>query len=173
MHIPNPTEYLDDLGIDYELIPHITSFTAQQTARQTQIKGSRLSKVVILGSQLHLMMVVIPADCSLQLESLAKHLKLDDLQLVSEEKFKDRFPRCEIGAMPPFGNIYGMNVFVAQELLSSPYIIFNGGTHNLLIRMDTEDFQRITGAEPIKAGYRRETIQHPIISRRKDDRARV
>lgn len=169
MKVPSPTEYLDDLGVDYQLIPHFTSFTAQETAQKTHIKGNQLAKVVVVGDDHNLSMIVVPANCILLQNQLGRILRSSDLHIVPEMQFKNRFPECEIGAMPPFGNLYGMSVFVAKELLEEATITFNGGTHNLLIRMDVDDFLSLTGARKITKGYKIAGLVHPIISKRKDD----
>ncbi len=169
MHVPSPTKYLDAENIDYTLVPHITSFTAQETAQKTHIKGNELSKVVVISDHKKLMMVVIPASCILLQRSIAKLLNSSSLSIVPEHQFKDSFPGCEIGAMPPFGNLYGMDVLVAKELSEQKYITFNGGAHNLLIRMRTSDFLNMTDAQIIKEGYKVAGLSHPIISHRKDD----
>ncbi|MCW8876968.1 MAG: hypothetical protein OQK04_09875 [Kangiellaceae bacterium] len=169
MRIPNPIEYLDSQSINYELIPHFTTFTAQETAQKTHIKGNSLSKVVVVGGANTIAMVVIPASCIILQKPLGRVLRANDLSILPEYQFKDRFPECEIGAMPPFGNLYGMDVFVAKELLDKGHITFNGGSHNLLIRMDTVDFKRITGAKKISKGYKVAGLAQPIISKRKDD----
>jgi len=169
MKVPSPTEYLDDLGVDYQLIPHFTSFTAQETAQKTHIKGNRLSKVVIVGDDTRLSMIVIPANCIIQQKQLGRVLRSHDLHLVPEQQFQNQFPRCETGAMPPFGNLYGMSVFVAMELLQANSITFNGGTHNILINMDVDDFLSLTGARKITKGYKVAGTIHPVISKKKDD----
>lgn len=169
MYVPSPIEYLDAQDIDYILVPHMTSFTAQDTAHKVHIKGNLLSKVVIVSNQNKLLMVVIPANCILQQRSIARLLRSPTVKIVPEYRFKDRFPGCEIGAMPPFGNIYGMDVLIAKELVNQKHMAFNGGTHNQLLKMKTSDFMRITGARSISVGFKVAALAHPIISRRKDD----
>ncbi|WP_168204194.1 aminoacyl-tRNA deacylase [Aliikangiella coralliicola] len=169
MHVPSPTEYLDSQSINYELVPHATSFTAQETAQKTHIKGNTLSKVVVVGDQNKLALVVIPANCILLQRSLARVLRSPGLNIVPEYQFRDRFPECEIGAMPPFGNLYGMDVFIAKELVQRDTVTFNGGTHNVLIKMETTDFIKVTNARVITVGYKVAGLAQPIISRRKDD----
>jgi len=169
MHVPNPVEYLESTGIDFALVPHTPTFTAQHTAQATHIKGNDLSKVIVVGDKHRLMMVVIPANCILLQRSMARLLKNPDLKIVPEYEFRDRFPECEVGAMPPFGNIYGMDVLVAKDLAEKDTITFNGGTHSQLIKMNTTDFLRMTGARTISVGYKVAGLSQPIISRRKDD----
>ena len=169
MHVPNPIEYLNSLGVDFTLVNHAPTFTAQHTAQAAHIKGNDLSKVIVVGDKHKYMMVVIPANCILLQRSVARLLKTPNLRIVPEYEFRDRFPECEVGAMPPFGNIYGMDVLVAKELSQKDTITFNGGSHSQLIRMKTNDFLNITGARAISVGYKVAGLSQPIISRRKDD----
>lgn len=169
MQTPTPTEYLDSLAIDYEVLEHSVSFTAQETAQKTHIRGNTLSKVVVIGSENKISMVVVPANCIILQRQLGKMLQAPDLHLVPEYQFKDHFPECEIGAQPPFGELYNMDVFVARELLAQESITFNGGTHRILIRMKTNDFMRISKARKISFGYKVAGLSQPIISHRKDD----
>lgn len=148
-----PTEYLDSLLIDYTLISHRESFTAQETAHSAHIKGNTLSKVIVVSSANKMSMIVIPANYLLHQIELSQALALKDLTIVPERDFAERFAECETGAMPPFGRLYGMEVFVARELAQNQTITFNGGTHNLLIKMRTIDFIEIANARIISLGY--------------------
>lgn len=150
----SPLEYLDSLLIDYTLIPHETCFTAQKTAELTHIKGRDLSKVIVVGSGHYMAMVVVPANHILLQNDLSRLLRTSDLSIVPEQQFAERFPDCELGAMPPFGKLYDMDVFLAKELARNHTITFNGGTHNLLIKMETRDFIDISEARVISVGYR-------------------
>lgn len=154
MYQLSPFEYLDSLLIDYTLIPHSTSFTAQETAQSAHIKGQDLSKVIVVGADQQMSMVVVPANHFLNQAELSRLLRTPDLAIVPEYQFADKFPECEIGAMPPFGKLYGMDVYLAKELAQKQTITFNGGTHNLLIKMRTSDFIEISGARIISMGYK-------------------
>ncbi|WP_196140316.1 aminoacyl-tRNA deacylase [Aliikangiella sp. G2MR2-5] len=154
MYTLSPLEYLDSLLIDYNLIPHKSAFTAQETAEKAHIKGEQLSKVIIVGSGQKMSMVVVPANYLLLQTDLARLLKSPDLTIVPEHLFADRFPECEIGAMPPFGKLYNMNVFLAKELANKEFITFNAGSHSLLVKMHTRDFIDISEARVISVGYR-------------------
>ena len=154
MNTLTPLEYLDSLQVDYSLVAHTTSFTAQETAKSAHIKEKNLAKVIIVGSGQLMSMVVVPADCIVLQSDLTRLLKTPDLTIVPEYKFSNRFPECEVGAMPPFGKLYGMDVFLAKSLAQNEYIIFNGGNHHLLIKMRMADFLDITEARIISFGYR-------------------
>ena len=165
----NPIEYLDSQDIDYTLVPHTTSFTAQETAATTHIKGNQLSKVVIVSSDDKLMMIVIPANCIIMQQSIARLLRSPNVSIVPEYRFRDHFPECETGAMPAFGNLYGMDVLIAKELVKQEFITFSGGTHNILIKMKADDFMRLSGARSISVGYKIAALAAPITTRLKQD----
>jgi len=165
----NPIEYLDIQAVEYTLLPHVTTFTAQHTAAKTHIKGNQLSKVVIVSSDNALMMVVIPANCILVQPSIAALVSSANVAVVPEYQFRDHFPECETGAMPAFGHLYGMDVLIAKELVKQPNITFSGGTHTILIKMKTADYMRLSGARMINTGYKVAAVAQPMISQLKDD----
>jgi len=154
MYTLSPIEYLDSLLIDYSLIPHTTSFTAQETAQSAHIKGQNLCKVIVVGAGQTMSMVVVPANYYLRQSEISRLLRTPELSIVPEHQFAERFPECEIGAMPPFGKLYDMDVYLAKELANNSTITFNGGTHNLLIKMRTLDFIELSGARVISTGYK-------------------
>ena len=154
MNTLTPFEYLDSLHVDYSLVPHNTSFTAQETAEAAHIKGKDLAKIIIVGSGHLMSMVVVPANCIVLQSDLARLLKTPNLTIVPEYKFSQRFPECEVGAMPPFGKLYGMDVFLAKSLAQNEFITFNGGNHHILIKMHMTDFINISDARVISFGYR-------------------
>lgn len=165
----NPIEYLDSQDIDYTLVPHSTSFTAQETAANAHIKGNQLSKVVIVSNDDKLMMIVVPANCILMQQSIARLLSSPDVSIVPEYQFRDHFPECETGAMPALGNLYEMDVLIAKDLVKQEFITFSGGTHNILIRMRTDDYMRLSGARSISVGYKIAALAAPITTHLKDD----
>lgn len=153
MYSLTPLEYLDSLLIDYTLIPHSTSFTAQETAETAHIKGKNLCKVVVIGAGQFMAMLAIPANCVIRQSKISNMLMMRNLDIVSEAQFSERFPECEIGAMPPFGRLYGMDVYLAKELAEQETIIFNAGNHNLLVKMRTSDFISLSDPRIIYSGY--------------------
>jgi Ala-tRNA(Pro) deacylase len=88
-------------------------------------------------------MAVLPASRKISFESLQQATGAGDVQLAGEQAFRDIFPGCEVGAMPPFGNLYGMEVYVSKRLAEDKEIAFNAGSHTELIRMDYADFERL------------------------------
>ncbi|MGC8742324.1 MAG: aminoacyl-tRNA deacylase [Verrucomicrobiia bacterium] len=136
-------EYLDKNGIKYISIQHSPAYTSQEIAAQAHIPGKLLAKTVIVKIEGKMAMVVLPANRKVILPELRAALDAEKATLASEEEFKETFPDCELGAMPPFGNLYGMDVYVSPELSFEQEIAFNAGTHTELIKMAYKDFERL------------------------------
>ena len=146
MALANLTNYLDTHNVAYVVISHSPAFTAQGIAGLVHISGKELAKTVIVKLDGKLAMAVLPAKFHVDLVALRKAANAVAAQLASEEEFADRFPGCETGAMPPFGNLFGLDVFADDSLEADKEIAFNAGTHRELIRMAWADFKRL--AEP-------------------------
>ena len=136
-------EYLDSHGIRYISIRHSLAYTAQEVAASAHVLGRDFAKTVIVTSDEGLAMVVLPASRRLVLSDLREMMITDHVRLASEAEFKAAFPDCELGAMPPFGNLYGMPVYVAASLAEETEIAFNAGTHTEAIKLAYEDFDRL------------------------------
>ena len=136
-------EYLDREGVKYSSQPHATAYTAQEVAASAHVPGKQFAKTVIVNLDGKLAMVVLPANRKVILQDLRDITGTDRVTVASEDEFKQRFPDCEPGAMPPFGNLYDMDVFVAAELTEDDEIAFNAGTHTEIIRMAYGDFNRL------------------------------
>ena len=140
-------EYLENNHIFYEAIPHTQTFTAQKTAQTTRISGKEMAKTVIVRVDGQLGMVVLPANHRVNLERLKEATGALSVELAHEQDFEERFPECEIGAMPPFGNLYNMPVFVDEHLTRDEDIAFNAGTHTEVVRMHYKDFENLVHPE--------------------------
>lgn len=136
-------EYLDRNQIQYLVISHSVAYTAQGIAALTHIKGKELAKTVMVLVDGRLAMAVVPASFRVDLHKLKKYLGAGMVELASEEEFRGRFPDCETGSMPPFGNLYGMDVFADETLAEDKEIAFNAGTHRELVRMKFADFETL------------------------------
>ena len=136
-------EFLDQKRVSYQIIRHTPSYTAQGVAAATHISGKELVKTVIVKIDGAFAMAVVPASRRVDLPSLRRELKSLNVELASEAEFKDRFPGCETGAMPPFGNLYGMPVYVADSLAEDEEIAFNAGSHTEVVKLSYRDFERL------------------------------
>ncbi|MFN3903306.1 aminoacyl-tRNA deacylase [Rehaibacterium terrae] len=136
-------EYLRANQVKYQTIAHPLAYTAQEVAASAHIPGKEMAKTVMVKLDGRLAMVVVPASERVHLGRLREATGADEVALASEWEFKDRFPECELGAMPPFGNLYGLDVFVSDTLSEDEEIAFNAGTHSELVRMRYRDFERL------------------------------
>jgi Ala-tRNA(Pro) deacylase len=134
-------EFLSSHNINYEQIGHSQAFTAQEIAATVHISGKELAKTVMVTIDGTMAMAVLPASWRVDFDLLKKAAGAKRVELASEQEFKDLFPGCEVGAMPPFGNLYGMEVFVAESMAENKEITFNAGSHTELIRVLYKDFE--------------------------------
>ncbi|MGC2182170.1 MAG: YbaK/EbsC family protein [Terriglobales bacterium] len=141
MQLSSLKEYLDKHNIKYVAISHSPAYTAQGIAALTHIPGKELAKTVIIKRDGKLVMAVLPALFHVDLGLFKQATKAKAVELASENEFKDRFPECETGAMPPFGNLYGIDVFADESLARDREIAFNAGSHRELIRLSWGDFE--------------------------------
>lgn len=135
--------FLNQHHIKYVSIIHSPAYTAQEIAASAHIPGQELAKTVILNVDGKDVMAVLPASYQVDFQRLRKALGARQVELTSERKFEQLFPDCEVGAMPPFGNLYDMEVYVAERLTDDDEIVFNAGTHSELIRLPYADFARL------------------------------
>ena len=142
-------DFLDEEHIKYVTIGHSPAFTAQEIAAMAHIPGKELAKTVVVKIDGELAMVVTSASEQVKLNHLKETLGANEVGLASESEFKDSFPDCETGAMPPFGNLYGMNVFVSQALREDEQIAFNAGSHSELVRLPYTEFERLVHPTPL------------------------
>lgn len=142
-------DYLDKKSVRYEEIPHLPAYTAAETAQAAHIKGRHMAKVVIVKLDGKLAMTVLPANKHIDLDMLKKVGHSDDVEIAHEYEFSDKFEDCEVGAMPPFGELYGMDVFLADSLSHQDWVAFNCGSHSELITMDNESFLKLVRPEII------------------------
>ena len=97
-----------------------------------------------------LKMAVLPASCKINLELLKEGVKAKSIEIATEKEFKDLFPDCEVGAMPPFGNLYDMEVYAAEKLTEDDEIAFNAGSHRELIKLSYKDYERLVKPRIVK-----------------------
>jgi Ala-tRNA(Pro) deacylase len=143
MPIKRLKDFLDQQGVRYVTISHSPAFTAQEIAASAHIPGKALAKTVIVKVGEKMAMVVLPASLHVDFKRLKDEVGRDDVALATEDEFKGEFPASEVGAMPPFGNLYDMDVFVASELTEDAEIAFNAGSHTELMKLAYKDFERV------------------------------
>jgi Ala-tRNA(Pro) deacylase len=136
-------KFLDDNHVKYLTITHSPAFTANDIAHAAHISGREMAKAVMVNADGRLVMIVLPASKRLSFVEAANIIGGKNVRLAHEYEFAAQFPGCEVGAMPPFGNLYGVDVFADPSLGDYEEIVFNAGTHTELIRMRYDDFERL------------------------------
>jgi Ala-tRNA(Pro) deacylase len=136
-------DFLDKHNIQYVTSSHSLAYTAQETAAAAHIAGQELAKTVMVKIEDKLAMAVVPASFKVNLDLLRKATGANKVELAHEQEFGSMFPESEVGAMPPFGNLYGMEVFVDESLSHDEEIAFNAGSHTELMKLAYKDFERL------------------------------
>lgn len=136
-------ELLESQHVDFTSIPHSEAYTAQEIAALTHVPGKEFAKTVMVKVDGRLAMAVMPASYHADLEMLRKSIGASEVRLAREEEFDRLFADCEEGAMPPFGNLYGIEEYVDSALQEDEMIAFNAGSHFELVRMSFSDFKRL------------------------------
>ena len=143
MPIQKLKEFLDRHEVRYVTIRHSPAFTAQEIAATAHIPGRELAKTVVIRVDGQMAMCVLPASQRVDFDLLRSATGAQLVELATEGEFESLFPGCELGAMPPFGNLFGMDVFVTEDLTRDEEIAFNAGSHTELLRLRYHDFQRL------------------------------
>ena len=150
-------EYLDRNHIKYLVITHSPAYTASEIAAAAHVSGKEIAKTVMTLTGGKMAMAVLPASFMVDFDVLREVDPGTDVRLASEREFQDLFPECELGAMPPCGSLFGMNVMVDRSLTGNHDILFNAGTHRELIRMWYPDFERLVRPRVLSFGVPRRT----------------
>ena len=132
--------YLDEQKIHYEVLIHEEAYTAPEIARALHVPGKELAKVIMVKAGERFLMTVLPSTWKIDFNRLKEVFGESNVRLATEEEFKGLFPDCDLGAMPPFGNLYGVDVYVDQSLTEDEEIVFQAGTRNEAVKMRYADF---------------------------------
>ncbi len=160
--IPRLQKALDDAGVHYDTIPHQEAFTAQEIAANVHVSGRQLAKAVILKSERgRFVMAVIPASSRLDMDELERVTGEPRLSLAAESDLATLFPDCEVGAMPPFGRLYDIDVFADRSFSTIPDIVFEAGNHHEAVRVKYDDFERLARPELGTFSYAWIAAPHP------------
>ena len=136
-------EFLDSHNVKYVTISHSMAFTAIDIAKSAHVPTKEMAKIVVIKLAGGYGMVVLPASYRVDLEILKEAFKTEDVELAGENEFSRLFPDCEVGAMPPFDNLYDMDVYLAEPLTENEDIAFNAGSHSEILKMAYSDFERL------------------------------
>ena len=135
--------FLEERNIKYVSIRHSPAYTAQEVAASAHVKGQNMAKTVMVKLDGELAMTVMPAHYCVDIDKLRDVTGKDSVELAHENEFASRFRDCEPGAMPPFGNIYDMDVYVDETLTRDREISFNAGSASEIVRMSYEDYAEL------------------------------
>jgi Ala-tRNA(Pro) deacylase len=147
MPIQKLKTFLDDNGIKYVSMQHSAAYTAQEVAALAHIPGEELAKTVMVKIDGKMAMAVVPASHQVDFERLCEVAGAEQVELASEDEFKGCFPACDVGAMPPFGNLYDMPVYCSNALSEDLEIAFTAGSHSELIRLAFVDYEQLVQPE--------------------------
>jgi Ala-tRNA(Pro) deacylase len=144
-------EYLDNAAIRYERHAHPTAYTSQEIAAAIHVPGREMVKsVIVKADEDALAMAVISSNDTADLSVLREEMGCSSLRLATENEFRDAFPTCKVGAMPPLGNIFNLPTYCETTLAQNREIEFNAGTHEETIRMTFEDFKRLVNPKMVR-----------------------
>ena len=150
MPVQKLKEYLDQNKVKYVTLTHSPTYTAQEIAASAHVPGKNLAKTVMVKLDGKMAMAVLPASYRIDFEQLKTQTGAKKVELAKEDDFKDIFPSCDVGAMPPFGNLYDVDVIAEQSLAEDKEIVFNAGSHSELIKMLYRDFERLVKPKILK-----------------------
>ncbi|MBI4571746.1 MAG: YbaK/EbsC family protein [candidate division NC10 bacterium] len=136
-------EFLDSHGVKYEVTPHREAYTSQEIAAAGHVSGKAMAKVVMIKRGSGFAMAVLPAACKVGVDRLETVFGMSGIAIAREYEFAGLFPDCDTGAMPAFGNLYGLEVYVDEELAKCPRIVFQAGNHHELVTMSYADYSRL------------------------------
>jgi Ala-tRNA(Pro) deacylase len=143
MSLPALEQYLREFRAPFSTISHAAAYRATEVAARAGVPCRQMAKPVLVTIDGQLAMAVVPADARVDLARLREITDAGSVLLATEAQFADRFPECELGAMPPFGNLYGMPLYVDRQLAEDDALCFNAGSHTDLLRMRFADFERL------------------------------
>lgn len=146
-------EFLDSQQVKYTTLRHSPAYTAQEIAAVSHVPGKELAKSIIVKLDGKMVMVVLPASHRINFNRLKQATGAKTAVLATEREFEQLFPDCQLGAMPPFGNLYDLGVFVDESLVVDEEITFNACNHHELIHLAFKDFQQLVQPEILKFTY--------------------
>lgn len=146
-------EFLDESGVKYEVTEHEPAFTAQQMAAVEHEPGKYVAKPVIVKAENKYVMCVLSACYKVELRALKKQLGAREVELAEESEIEKLFPDCDLGAAPPFGNLYDLPTYMDSSLADDDHIMFQAGTHDRAIRMSMADYRKLVSPDVIEFSY--------------------
>lgn len=169
MPVKKLKSYLDENRVKYVTISHSNAYTSQEIAASAHISGRELAKTVMVYLNGKMAMAILPATNQIDFDLLKKIPGIATVELAGEPEFKDRFPECDPGAMPPFGNLYDMEVYVDESLTLDKEIAFNAGSHTELIKLAYADYEKLVKPRIFKFSWKEVSFPRDPEERWKED----
>ncbi len=129
--------------VTFEHLKHPEVFTAQEVAAESHVPGREMVKAVLVRTDKGLALAVLPSIYRVNFGKLAKALGTKSAALADEQDLAKVFPDVEVGAEPPFGNLYGVETAAEEHLAQEPDIVFQAGTHTDTVKMSWADYARL------------------------------
>ena len=148
-------EFLDAQGVKYVTIRHSVAYTAQEVAASAHVRGKEMAKTVVVKLDGALAMAVVPAAQKVDVRRLKDAAGAKVAEIAAEEDFRSTFPECDLGAMPPFGNLYGVPVYLDSRLAEDVEISFNACSHTELMRLSYRDYERLVKPKVVPLTFAR------------------
>ncbi|TNC81826.1 MAG: deacylase [Oleiphilus sp.] len=167
MPVKELKKYLDSHNIHYVSIEHSVAYTAKEIAERIKVKGDQMAKTVMVNLDGSMSMVVLPASCRIRWDRFMKAMGTELVALASEDEFQDRFPDCEVGAMPPFGDLYDIPLYMYEGFDESGDIAFRAGSHHEVIKMQLSDYMRLAKPMTLTEGFAKIGVKRPDWLKRK------
>jgi Ala-tRNA(Pro) deacylase len=143
-------ELFDETKVSYEVYNHPLAYTAQEIAQRQHFSGNEMAKIVMLKLDGKVVMAVVTGNRKVHLPTIRASLAAYEVSLATEDEFYSKFPGCEIGAMPPFGNLFGLPVYVDPAVTKDESIYFNAGNHVQTVRMRYKDFEKLVNPQVVQ-----------------------
>lgn len=147
-------DFLEEAGVKYQVTEHKPTFTAQRMAAEEHEAGRFVAKPVIIKADGNYMMCVLPGCCKIDLGALKDQLGVASVELADESDIATMFDDCELGAEPPFGNLYHLTTIIDKTLLRDDHLLFQAGTHQKAIRMSFDDYNKLVEPKVLDFSYR-------------------
>lgn len=161
MPVEKLKDFLDSNNVKYVSIEHSVAYTAKEIAERVNIKGDQMAKTVMVNLDGCMSMVVLPASCRIRWDRFMHAMGTELVALADEEEFQDRFPFCEVGAMPPFGNLYDVPVYMYEGFDYDADIAFRSGTYNEVIKMKLSDYMDLVRPMTLNEGFAKIGVKKP------------
>ncbi|MBI4042053.1 MAG: YbaK/EbsC family protein [Deltaproteobacteria bacterium] len=136
-------DYLESKKIKYQEVPHREAYTAQEVAQSVHARGQEVVKVVVVKGKKKFYMLALPASYKVDLDAFSEIVDEKELRLATEGEIQSLFPECEVGAMPPFGNLWKIDVYADKSLAADKEIWIQPGSHTSLIKISFADFKKL------------------------------